>query len=245
MSVVVLTVIAVLAAFLYDNQRTSDVRASASKPYVAPNDPYRPTVTVPEDPRLLFIGDAYTQGINAHPRSEGFASLVSDQLGWPTEIDGVGGTGFTWGGGPDGLERNDYISRIGRRAGASGFAPNILFIQGGQSDHLAAPEFLGDRVTETIRVARDTWPGVQIVVMGPSRPMPGGDLLKRVSTPIAQAALDAQVPFINPLGAKWFTNENSQQYYGDPGGSLLNSDGHAYVADRVLEALQTIGVRNY
>lgn len=88
------------------------------------------------------------------------------------------------------------------------------------------------------------WPGVQVVVMGPSQPMPGGALLKRVSNPILRAALSEQVPFINPLGASWFTDTNSKQYYGNANGSHLNTKGHAYLATRVLEALKTMGVRS-
>ncbi|WP_168709128.1 SGNH/GDSL hydrolase family protein [Rhodococcus sp. PAMC28705] len=245
LGVVAFTIVAIVATVLYGNQRANEVQATVSAPYVAPVDPNRPMFTLPENPRLLVLGDAYTLGVNAQPRSEGFAQVVSRRLGWPSEIDGIGGTGFTWGGGPDGMDGKDFISRINRRGASSDFVPNVLLIQGGQSDHLAAPDFLKARVAETINAARTTWPGVQIIVMGPSRPMPGGELLNRVSTPIGETALESQVPFINPLGAKWFTDENSQQYYGDSDGSLLNAKGHAYVAGRVLDSLQIIGVRNF
>lgn len=241
-AIVATAAIGVAAGLVYDSSRTH-VTASDSAPYVIPDDPTRPSLRVPEDPRLLILGDSYTLGTNAQPRTEGYAFVVADKLGWSNEVDGVGGTGFTWGGGEQGTEGNDYISRINRRVAAGGFAPNVLLLQGGQSDHRAEPDVVSAKVKETIGVARAAWPGVQIIVMGPSRPMPGGALLKRVSLPIGQAARAEQVPFINPLGAEWFTENNSAKYYGDVSGSVLNSEGHAYMANKVLEAMQTFGVR--
>lgn len=241
----VLTVALVAAGLVYDGQRLEQARTATAteSAYVAPDDPTQPLFAVPADPRLLILGDSYTLGTNAQPRTEGYAFVLAKTLGWANEIDGVGGTGFTWGGGEQGTDGNDYISRINRRAAAGGFIPNVLLLQGGQNDYRAFPEEVSAKVAETIMVARAAWPDVQIVVMGPSQPMPGGALLQRVSTPIGRAALAQRAPFINPLGAKWFTNENSAQYYGDANGSHLNSEGHAYVARRAMEALETFGVR--
>lgn len=242
-ALVVLTVGVVAVGLVYDSQRIENSRSSSTAAYVIPEDPNAPQFEVPDDPRLLILGDSYTLGTNAQPRAEGYAFVVANQLGWANEVDGVGGTGFTWGGGEAGTDGNDYVSRINRRVAAGGFAPNVLLIQGGQNDYRATPDEVSAKVTETIELARNVWPGVQVVVMGPSQPMPGGALLQRVSTPIGRASLAARAPFINPLGAKWFTNANSEQYYGDANGSHLNSEGHAYMARRVIEALQTFGVR--
>ena len=198
--------------------------------------------TLPEDPRLLILGDSYTLGSNADPRTEGYAYLVANALGWPSEVDGMGGTGFTWGGGTEGDRGDDYTSRINRRAEAGGFIPNVLLLQGGQNDYRANPAGVFDQVTRTIRAAQAAWPGVQIIVMGPSQPMPGGALLQRVSSPIGRSAAAAQVSFISPLDSKWFTEQNSPEFSADAGGTHLNNAGHVYMAERVLEALNKIGV---
>lgn len=198
--------------------------------------------TMPAEPRLLILGDSYTLGTNAKPTTDGYAYRLSRNLGWPTEVDGVANTGFTWGGGGNGDEGNDYINRILRRADAGSFVPNVLFMQGGQNDHRAEPTDLFNKVAETIDTAREAWPGIQIIVMGPSQPMPGGKLLQRVSSPIGQAAGAAKVPFISPLNGRWFTDKNSPGYYGDENGSSLNNAGHAYLAGKILEALRNIGI---
>jgi len=198
--------------------------------------------TIPADPRLLILGDSYTLGTAANPPTEGYAYTVARDLGWPSEIDGVGGTGFTWGGGNEGADGNDYVSRIQRRAAAGSFSPNVLLLQGGQNDYRAEPDVLYAKVRETIDAARQAWPDVQVIVMGPSQPMPGGALLGRVSSPIGQAAIADKAQFISPLQENWFTDENSRQYYGDANGSHLNNDGHLYMASKIMDRLRDLGV---
>ncbi|WP_128644579.1 hypothetical protein [Rhodococcus sp. BS-15] len=135
------TVLLIAGGLAYDSQRTEAARTAVATTYVMPPDPTGPQFTLPEDPRLLILGDSYTYGANARPREQGYAFIVARELGWPSEVDGIGGTGFTWAGGPDGANRNDYISRINRRAAdPNAFAPNVLLIQGGQSDHRADPD---------------------------------------------------------------------------------------------------------
>ncbi|MDV8023650.1 SGNH/GDSL hydrolase family protein [Rhodococcus sp. IEGM 1330] len=210
----------------------------------APNEPSgtTPQFVLPRDPRLLILGDSYTLGSNARPETDGYAYRIARSLGWPNEIDGVANTGFTWGGGSNGDENNDYINRIQRHADSGGLKPNVLLLQGGQNDYRSEPTDLFNKVAETIAAAQQVWPEVQVIVMGPSQPMPGGKLLQRVSSPIGQAAGAARIPFIRPLGGKWFTDKNSTGYSGDGNGTSLNNEGHAYLAGKVLEALRRIGI---
>ncbi|MBY6437558.1 SGNH/GDSL hydrolase family protein [Rhodococcus kroppenstedtii] len=238
-AVVVACLVAVGAAFALNQTRATEPTTTISNPVDPAKLTARPgNVVLPDDPRMLILGDSYTLGTAASP-DYGYANIVARRLGWPAEVDGIGGTGFTWGGGSEGADGNTYRARIERRAG--GFAPNVLLLQGGQNDYRATPDEVRAAVTETIDTARRVWPGVQILVMGPSQPMPGGALLRRVSDPIGQAAVTADAGFISPLDENWFTDQNSPGFYGDANGAHPNTAGHEYIADRVLERFRRLG----
>ncbi|CCQ13630.1 Lipolytic protein G-D-S-L family [Rhodococcus sp. AW25M09] len=244
LTVAALVLVLVGAGVFYDKQRATTADGEYESTFQAPT-PEPPaaagTFEMPADPRLLILGDSYTEGYAADPLSNGYAYTVTKQLGWPSQVDGIGDSGFTWGGGPDGNGGNDYLSRINRRAEAGGFAPNILLLQGGQSDYRAESTEVYDKVRQTIDAARAAWPDVQVIILGPSQPQPGGNLLDRVATPMGQAALSTGAAFINPIAQRWLTEQNSEGYSAADG-TQLNTEGHVYMASRLITALGWIGV---
>lgn len=204
--------------------------------------PTSTSFAVPADPRLLIVGDSYTAGTAAKPATSGWAYLVAKALGWPDRIDGTSGTGFSWGGADNGSGGGDYATRIATRARDRSFVPNVVILQGGQNDWRGTPQQVYDGTRSTIAEAKSAWPGVQVVVIGPSQPQPGGALLARVADPISRASNTEGAPFIDPIKLRWFTDQNSRQFSGDPNGTHPNTAGHRYLADRVLEQLRALGI---
>jgi acyl-CoA thioesterase-1 len=205
-----------------------------------------PTVTtapvkikLPAAPRLLIVGDSYTAGEGAYGPSAGWAFLVADRLGYPSLVDGVGGTGFAWGGGAaDNLGR-EYAVRLQEAADDASFVPNVLILQGGQND--SAAKNMNDVETETaqtIELARKLWPGIQIVVFGPSAPLPLAADMRGVNSAIRAGAATAKVPFIDASESGWFTDANSPGFDFD--GSHVNTAGHRYIADKFLAAWASV-----
>ncbi len=198
-----------------------------------------PKIQLPTEPVLLIVGDSYTAGVGADTEDQGWAYLVAGELGFPTNIDGVGGTGFMWGGGQDdrGLEYSVRLQEIAATDPA--FVPNLLILQGGQNDAVANdPAALETATTETIEAARTLWPGVQVVVLGPSAPQPLAEQLRDANNAVRVGAEAANAPFINAYAAGWFTAANSQDFYTD--GAHVDTAGHRYLADKFLEAWNTL-----
>lgn len=196
-----------------------------------------PTITIPAGPRLQIVGDSYSAGVGAKAPESGWATIVAESLGYPYEIDGVGGTGFAWGGGENGEANRQYSVRLEELA-AGDFDPNLLILQGGQNDSRLDDSEITAAVTATIEQARELWPGVQVVVMGPSAPQPLASNLRNASNAVEAGAEAAAAPFVNPIDEDWFTMQNSPGFDFD--GSHVNDGGHAHIAQEFLEDWATI-----
>lgn len=194
-------------------------------------------LSVPADPRLLIIGDSFTQGFDARPLEKGWAYLVADGLGWPHRIVGIPSTGYTVA--PDGTSLT--LAEIARRTIESGYRPNVVVVQGGLNDFDAKGKALHDAVVGLVDYFRTALPGVQIVLFGPVRgwapDVKSIDLSvqERDAEWIGRAAYDVQVPYVNPLDLsdRWVTPENNASFVADDE-THPNTEGHALLAQRFL-----------
>jgi acyl-CoA thioesterase I len=195
----------------------------------------QPGIELPAEPVLLILGDSYTAGVGADQPDQGWANLVAGQLGYPTNIDGVPGTGFAWGGGEQDELGGEYEVRLQDTAANPAFVPNVLILQGGQNDsRIPNPEEVEAATAQTIEAARRFWPGVQVVVLGPSAPQPVAEELRAVNSAVRAGAAAANAPYINAVEAGWFTSTNSPDFNFD--GTHVNTAGHAYLAEKFLES---------
>ncbi len=192
-------------------------------------------IELPAEPVLLIVGDSYTAGVGADQPDQGWANLVAGQLGYPANIDGVPGTGFAWGGGEQDEQGREYEVRLREIAANPAFVPNLLILQGGQNDALVTdPNEVEAATAQTIEAARRFWPGVQVVVLGPSAPQPAAEELRDANSAVRAGAAVASAPFVNALDAGWFTSANSPDFNFD--GIHPNTAGHAYIAEKFLES---------
>lgn len=188
-----------------------------------------PALSLPDSPRVLMLGDSYMLGTGADdPTSTAWAPRSASELGWEATIDGIGGTGFTAGRPDDGTGR--FIERIQARSGET---YDLIFIEGGQNDHLASPDELTAAVEEAITTAQAQWPDAQIIVMGPTAPQPLGDMLRRIANPIERTAEALGALAMNPVADAWMTGENSPGF--DLDGAHVNQAGHDHITQKVVE----------
>ena len=173
--------------------------------------------------------------MGADPADQGWAYQVANSLGYPANIDGVPGTGFAWGGGAQDEQAQEYEVRLQATAQDPSFVPNVLILQGGQNDaQISSPEEIRTATAQTIEAARRFWPGVQVVVLGPSAPLPFAEELSAANSAVRAGAAAAKAPFIDAAEAGWFTGENSPGFDFD--GAHPNNAGHAHIAEKFLEA---------
>ncbi|WP_375388161.1 SGNH/GDSL hydrolase family protein [uncultured Amnibacterium sp.] len=232
-SIAVVTGLALTVPSLLRSAPKGSTALPAYTPTPAPSDvPF----TKPEDPRMLVLGDSYTQGFAADPATSGYAYLIGKQLGWRTEIKGVGSTGYTYGG--VGGQKLDYGTRIQQYIDSSTFDPNVIVLEGSQNDYRAVPTVTA-AVVKDVRLLRTAYPLARIVLFGPAAPQPLQNNLSPIDAALQAAANQLDVPYISPYQDKWFTVANTKQYgYSD--GAHLNTAGHAYLAKRFLEDFEPL-----
>lgn len=207
-----------------------------------------PPVNLPQAPKLpdipagsqvLLIGDSYALGTGATDRESGrYGAILSAMFQWNTTIDGIGGTGFTWGGGADGTANNQYINRITAHAANPEMKPRLVILQGGQNDHRAKPEDLQAATGTAVTAVKTAWPEAAVLVVGPTAPQPLAAKLGRMATPIAAGATEAGAFSLNPIREKWFTNENSPGFDYDK--SHVNDAGHKYMAEQIVNGIKRL-----
>lgn len=164
-------------------------------PVPPPPPPAPATMSIPSDPRVLFIGDSFTEGYGADDKNtRGFAPRLAAIRGWnEVEIDGVGLTGFLR---PGHVEeaQNTYRQRLERLHRSGEFVPNLIIFQGGLNDSRYGSLQLTIEVRDTLLAAKQWWPGVQLLVIGP---ITYRSSLAPISAAYKRGALIADVPFID------------------------------------------------
>lgn len=192
---------------------------------------------VPAGSAVLIMGDSYVQGYGADDmKAQGYAYLLGQSYGWNTTVDAVGRTGFWSGGGVDRTDPNTYKERIDRLGAGGELKPALVIFQGSQNDYPATAAELSAKVHETVGAVNRFWPEAQVVVIGPAAPLPNGSSLRNVNQTDYRAASEVNAFFINPLGDRWMTEENSPGFAFTDGWHV-NTAGHAYLASKIKETL--------
>lgn len=194
----------------------------------------------PADPRLLILGDSFTQGIGASDFRKGYAYQVGQTLGWDYRVNGEGGTGFTWPGPTD--RDRVYSVRIAEAAADQSFRPNLVMLQGGVNDFRASADELRDGVVADINEVQAAFPDAQVIVFGPVSSATRLEVTRNLDDPIAAAAREERVPYLSPLRYKWVSEQNSDLLI-DADGIHPTDAGHTFIAEKVVEFVRALQSR--
>lgn len=192
---------------------------------------------LPANAKVLIVGDSFTQGFGAtDQKNDSYARLLADATGWDARIDGVGGSGYFWGGGADGHGGMTFVERLAGHAADATFVPDLVIFQGSSNDYRANLYQMIEAVYVTVDAARVHWPDAQIAMIGPSLAYPNGENLREMNGALSRAADNRDVPFLDALNSRWLNPSNSPGFaFTD--GSHLTTPGHAFLASKVKEAL--------
>lgn len=214
------------------------------KPYTQPTATVSP---LPEQQRVslpnagapvVFFGDSWTEGIDATPRTDGYAYLVGADNGWQTTVLGQGGTGYL-NPGSSGITYGDRSSKL-----AVDPEVQLVILQGSINDTAIDPykypdisiAQLGGAVRSVVEDLRDAYPSAQIVAVGPTPNTLGVPaVLQNVSNVLGATFAEIGVPYISTLD--WVTPQNVTQIFNGSDDAHLNSAGHRYFADQLESAL--------
>ncbi len=162
-------------------------------------------------PRVIIVGDSYTEGTGALGTWRGFALSLRQKFGWDTWMSGSGGTGYL-NPGPNGRKKlRDRVQTDIIRQN-----PDLVIIAGGTNDGGYGEAALYSEAGLLYDEILSALPNTRIVVVGPWWPnasaVPG---LGEVRAGIKAAAEARGLPFIDPTepGNFWITAANKQSYH--------------------------------
>jgi acyl-CoA thioesterase-1 len=188
---------------------------------------------VPDGASVLVFGDSYTAGYGANPREEGYAYKLGPLTGWDVAVEGIGSTGYL---SPGNNNQGTFKQRIEGLPYGDEF--DLVILQGGSNDQNEDIAGLAGAIESTVGTIRTHYPSAQLVMVGPVslRYNPPADKAT-VNEVIATYAADNDIPFISPIGERWFTD--------GPGDGLINTElghpnnkGYDLIAQLMSEALQ-------
>ncbi|RYZ25772.1 MAG: SGNH/GDSL hydrolase family protein [Propionibacteriaceae bacterium] len=212
----------------------TDVAWAAPAPAAVPPKPA--LLDLPVQPRVLIMGDSYTEGWGADPKTEGFAFKVAGPLGWRVTRDGIGATGYT----NVGLkQQGTYPQRLWRHP-ADGY--DLVVLQGGSNDERRPEAEITTAVDFTVRTVRRRYPSAQILVMGPIEPY--GTVSERrakVTRVLTASTTKSSLLFIDPSAEHWFVKGDSTTLV-NPEKGHPNNAGYAHIADLFVRDVRALSV---
>ncbi len=169
-------------------------------------------------PRVVVIGDSYSQGAHLPDPSSSWPSFLPGQV----VVDGFAGSGFTAAASPCSGEA--FGLRIARALAEN---PALVVVQGGLNDYDVPDEQLRSGVRDVL--AQLT--GLQAVVVGPPDAPRRAAQVARVDALLAAEAERAGIPYVRTSG--W-------QLPFLPDRLHLTPDGHRAFGDAVAERIAAV-----
>ena len=226
----VLTVVCTLGAVAQDSVDTSSATVYSLPPAPRPPAP----LALPAHPRVLLVGDSYSEGYGAEPETEGFAFRVAGPLGWSLTRDGIGSTGYL-NRGP--RNQGTYRERLLRHpAGAF----DLVVLQGGSNDEERSSAEIKEAVAETARVVHERYPQAQLLLMGPVSPYGSPPPERaRVNLALVELSHDTSVLYLNTMAENWFLDGEDATMVNPANGHPDNA-GYARIAERFVTDVRSL-----
>ncbi|GAA5096321.1 hypothetical protein GCM10025760_29670 [Microbacterium yannicii] len=201
---------------------------------VAASAPPAPLV-LEDDARVLVFGDSWVYGSAATVPTLGFAYLLADELGVETVVNGVRGSGYL----KPGLDGPAYGERIAALDPA--LDPDLIIVEGSINDRKLYPTGYRDAVTAAWDALEARYPEATIVVLGPSpQVLPVESATRAIDAELSELAAGRGWWYISPIAEDWITTANYLDVIdtGPIGRDHPSTDGHAYLAGRVADAIE-------
>lgn len=183
---------------------------------------------------MLYFGDSWTRGQAVAP-GKGYVPVSAALEGWKAIRNGEGGTGYV-----NTLRSTGsvYPERVASLPTVP--APKLIILQGGLNDARADPAEIVPAALLTFSEMEERFPGVPIVVVGPSTylwPVPAN--VQAVDGALVRATDEAGLPYISPLAEGWINGTNIERAistkFRHP-----TAAGYKLYAIRLLESLHRL-----
>ncbi|HZT54040.1 MAG TPA: SGNH/GDSL hydrolase family protein [Gaiellaceae bacterium] len=195
------------------------------------------TTAIETPPVSLWIGDSYTVGAGATSSATGEALATSAALGWQTDLDAEGGTGFVAAGhavSPGNEPVPDRLPSDARRFRNP--SPGVVVLDAGRNDRGIPMRVVRPAVLLSLRELRRAFPSAAVVVIAP--------FLMR-SKPTDYAALRRLLErearrygwaFVDPIAEGWIGRASAKLVA--PDGVHPDQAGYDYLVAHLAPAIE-------
>jgi lysophospholipase L1-like esterase len=193
-------------------------------------------LALPENARVLIFGDSWVYGSAAIVPTEGFAYRLGANEGWDTVVNGVRGSGYL----KPGQDGGSYGERIAALDPA--LDPDLVILEGSINDRRLPAKGYRDAVTAAWDALAKTYPDAAVVIVGPApQVLPVEPATARIDSDLRDLAALRGWWYVSPIADDWITSVNYLQVIDTGlGRNHPSSEGHAYLAERMAEALDTL-----
>jgi lysophospholipase L1-like esterase len=188
-------------------------------------------------PISLWIGDSYTAGAGASSGRYGEAIATSVELGWQTDLDAEGGTGFV-AAGP--RRRHHRVTEPVplRLAGDAASFPGVavVVIDAGRNDRGHPEAAIHRAVVSSFKTIAKDFPNAAVVVIAPflMRSKPGDYLaIRRLER---QQARKYRWAFVDPIAEGWIDRTSARLVKRD--GIHPNQRGYDYLVAHLTPSIE-------
>ena len=159
-------------------------------------------------------------------------------MGWDTTVDGVRGSGYH----KPGIDGGSFGERIAALDPA--LHPDLVIVEGSINDRALYPEGYTASVTSAWDALSTLYPDASFVILGPApQVLPVQRATARIDEDLAHLAAERGWWYISPVQDDWITPAN----YGwvidasEIGRDHPSTAGHAYLAERLADAIAAMG----
>jgi lysophospholipase L1-like esterase len=190
-----------------------------------------------EHASVLWVGDSYTAGIGATGR-KGYPLAVCDRLRWDCVLDAQGGTGYL----ADGHNNSDTFTPFLARLDAdrARVTPDLVLVDGGRNDERQPPAQVAAAATGYAAGLRAAYPKARIVFVAPTFMHPQTPDEARIAQLLKGLAGAEHGWVIDPGALGWITSDAQGRPLLAADRVHPNDAGHAYLADRLIQALTAL-----
>lgn len=196
-------------------------------------------LALPENSRVLVFGDSWVYGSAAAVPTLGFAYVISEDRGWDAVIDGVRGSGYL----RPGIDGGSYGERIAALDPA--LDPDLVIVEGSINDRRLPAKGYRDAVDSAWDRLEALYPEARIVILGPApQVLPVESATARIDADLAELAAQRGWWYISPIADEWITDANHGSVIdtSEVGRDHPSTEGHAYLAERLAQALDALAV---
>lgn len=182
-------------------------------------------------PVALILGDSYSQGGGASNPDNGWAAIVTRELGWESTVLSAPGGGYALPG-----TNGQSILQMLEATDLATLKPDVVVIQSGYNDTSAEDTATRAAINAARTILSEQLPSTPVVVVGqfwPGEPTPSSKA--RAATIQNAWATSRNALVLDPIAGGWSSFNTTDDRHPDDA-------GHALIAQNIIDAMRADGL---